>query len=90
MCLILLSCSPPPQVIKLWWGYLRLEASGTELHAHVISDRDDSLMDEFTLTKPADWGQQYMQQQQQQQLQDEEVVVEQQQQGHNVQQLVVE
>uniref|UniRef100_A0A383VVS5 Purple acid phosphatase n=1 Tax=Tetradesmus obliquus TaxID=3088 RepID=A0A383VVS5_TETOB len=67
--------NPPDiwEVIKLWWGYLRIEASATELKCEVVSDMDSSLMDAFVLTKPQGWGAAQMQQrsakQQQQQQQ---------------------
>jgi hypothetical protein len=44
------------QTIKLWWGYLRLQASGTELHVEAVSDLDGSLMDSFTITKASPAG----------------------------------
>ncbi|KXZ48677.1 hypothetical protein GPECTOR_26g580 [Gonium pectorale] len=54
---------PPPewlQAVSLWWGYLRLSVSGMELRAEVVSDEDGALVDSFTLTKPAGWGEAFM------------------------------
>jgi hypothetical protein len=53
---------PGPQweVIKMWWGYLRVRASGTELLGEVVSDSDGSLMDSFRLVKPRGWGERLM------------------------------
>eukprot|EP00878_Enallax_costatus_P019287 GHUV01020344.1.p1 GENE.GHUV01020344.1~~GHUV01020344.1.p1 ORF type:complete len:392 (+),score=91.17 GHUV01020344.1:31-1206(+) len=48
------------QSIKLWWGYLRIQATGTELKTQMISDSDGSVMDSLTLRKPKEWGTQYM------------------------------
>lgn len=55
------------EVIRLWWGYLRLQVSGTELRAEVVSDADGSLMDSFVLVKPEGWGDRFMAQQRQEQ-----------------------
>ncbi len=45
---------PPPlhiaQSIKLWWGYLRVEASGTHLKCQMISDSDGRVMDQVRFT----------------------------------------
>jgi hypothetical protein len=48
------------EVIKLWWGYLRVRASGTELVGEVVSDADGGLMDIFRLVKPPGWGEAFM------------------------------
>ncbi|MEW5311981.1 MAG: hypothetical protein WDW38_003647 [Sanguina aurantia] len=48
------------QAMNLWWGILRLEINGTSLHAELVSDKDGSVQDSFTITKPSQWGQRYM------------------------------
>jgi hypothetical protein len=57
---------PPPtapnrrQVIKFWWGYLRVEATATKLAAEAVSDLDGRPLDAFELRKPEGWGPAFM------------------------------
>ncbi|KAG2432271.1 hypothetical protein HXX76_009189 [Chlamydomonas incerta] len=54
---------PPPAWLEhlgLWWGYMRMEANATTMQIEIVSDEDGQLMDSFTLTKPADFGERYM------------------------------
>eukprot|EP00877_Chromochloris_zofingiensis_P010708 jgi/Chrzof1/5891/Cz16g19170.t1 len=46
------------QKIKLWWGYLRVQANGTHLHCEAITDSDGSVMDKVTLIKAGNQGEQ--------------------------------
>jgi hypothetical protein len=52
--------APHWEVIRLWWGFLRVRASGTELLGEVVSDSDGGLMDSFRLVKPRGWGEAFM------------------------------
>lgn len=58
--LLMRCCCHGPQTIKLWWGYLRIQASGTQLQTQMISDSDGSIMDSLTLRKPQNWGSSYL------------------------------
>ncbi|KAG2446949.1 hypothetical protein HYH02_008103 [Chlamydomonas schloesseri] len=54
---------PPPAWLEhlgLWWGYMRMEANGTTMRIEIVSDADGKLMDSFTLTKPANFGERFM------------------------------
>lgn len=51
----------PLQTIKLWWGYLRIEASGSQLKCEAVSDLNGSVMDAITLVKSDGWAERYMQ-----------------------------
>ena len=50
--------APEPiwEVVKLWWGYVRFEASAARLRAEAVSDLDGRVMDAFELRKPEGWG----------------------------------
>lgn len=49
------------QVIRLWYGYMRLRADGHQLTCEAVSDLDGSVMDSVTLIKSEGWAEQYMQ-----------------------------
>ena len=52
------------QVLALWWGYLRVYASATEMRMEMVSDLDGTtLLDSFVLRKPPAWGAAYKQRQ---------------------------
>jgi hypothetical protein len=55
------------QSIKLWWGYLRVEANGTQLKCEAVSDLDGRVLDSVTLVKPEGWGEMWRETGQQQQ-----------------------
>ncbi|GFR45131.1 hypothetical protein Agub_g6511 [Astrephomene gubernaculifera] len=54
--------------LSLWWGYARMEVSGTHLSVEVVSDEDGRLLDSFQLRKPANWGAKFMERREQSEL----------------------
>ncbi len=50
----------PSQALKLWWGYVRLEANATCMTLQSVSDEDGRVVDSLVLRKPEGWGQGYM------------------------------
>ncbi|EFJ46276.1 hypothetical protein VOLCADRAFT_105635 [Volvox carteri f. nagariensis] len=46
--------------LGLWWGYVRMKVSRSQLLVEVVGDDDGHFMDSFELRKPANWGKKYM------------------------------
>lgn len=68
------------QNIRLWWGYLRIHASGTQLKCEAVSDSNGGVTDTVTLIKSEGWAARHMDDLRQQQLRLQQAVRQQQQQ----------
>lgn len=45
----------PEQAIRLTWGHLRLEVSGSQLKCEAVNAKDGRVMDSVTLVKTDQW-----------------------------------
>jgi hypothetical protein len=45
--------------VHVWWGYQRMHANATHLTIDAVTNRDGSVFDSITLSKPADWAVQW-------------------------------